>query len=103
MCRRWCRTGRVIEGNLESIAELMFVTHIRVIVFLAIGGLVTLDRFAFARSSRIGFVVVVLLVVKLVYLLSVTVESFAIAREVRGTRKHKETTANINLSKRVLY
>ena len=54
-CRRRCRTGRVIASRLESIAELVSMTLIRVVVFLAIGALVTLVRFGFPRSSRIGF------------------------------------------------
>ena len=54
-CRRWCRSGRVIAGGLESIAELMCVTLLSVVVFLAIGALVTLVRFGFPRSSRVVF------------------------------------------------
>ena len=34
--------------------------------------------------------------------MTASVKSFAIRGEVRGTRKLKETTANINISKRVL-
>ena len=80
----------------------MSVTLIRVVVFLAIGALVTLGRFGFSRSSRVGFLVVLLLVVELVDLMRASVESFTIGGEVRGTRKLKQTTANINISKRIL-
>ena len=54
-CRRRCRSGRVIAGRLKSIAELVSMTLIGVVVFLAIGVLVTLGRFGFPRSSRVGF------------------------------------------------
>ena len=52
-CRSRCRTGRVIAGGLESIAELVCVTLIRVGMFRAIGALVTLVRFGFPRSRRV--------------------------------------------------
>ena len=80
----------------------MSVTLIWVVVFLVIGALVTLGRFGFPRSSRVRFLVVLFLVVELVDLMRMSVKSFAIRGEVRGTRKLKETTANINISKRVL-
>ena len=89
-------------GGLESIAELVSVTLIRVVVFLAIVVLVTLGRFGFPRSCRVGFLVVLFLVVELVDLMRASVKSFAIGGEVRGTRKLKKTTANIKISKRVL-
>ena len=54
VCSRRCRAGRVITGGLESIAERVCVTLLRAVVFLAIGGLVTLGRFGFPRSSRVG-------------------------------------------------
>ena len=101
-CRRRCRTGRVIAGRLKSTAELMCVTRIRVVVLLAIGTLVILVRFGFPESSRVGFVEVLLLDVELVDLMRASVKSFAIRAEVRGTRQLKQTTANINISKRLL-
>ena len=67
----------------------MSVTLIRVVVFLAIGALVTLGRFGFPRSSRVGFLRVLLLVVELVDLMRASVKSFAISGEVSGTRKLK--------------
>ena len=85
-----------------SIAELMCVTLIRVVVCLAIGLLVSLRRFGFPRSSRVGFLPVLLLLVGLVDLMTAIVESFAMRGEVRVTRKLQETTANINISQRVL-
>ena len=78
------------------------MTLIRVVVFLTIGALVTLGRFGFPRSSRVGFLGVLLLVGELVDHMRASVKSFAIRAEVRGTRKLKETTANINISKRIL-
>ena len=80
----------------------MSVTIIRVVVFLAIVALVTLGRFGFPRSSRVGFLGVLFLVVELDDLMRANVKSFAIGGEVRGTREHKETTANIDISKRIL-
>ena len=80
----------------------MSVTLIRVVVFLAIGALVTLGRFGFPRSSRVGFLGILLLIGELVDLMRASVKSFAIRGEVRGTRKLKETTADINISKTVL-
>ena len=56
-------------------------------MFLAIGGLVTLGKIGFPRSSSIGFLVVLTLVVELVELMRVRVKSVAIRVEVRGTRK----------------
>ena len=53
--RRRCRAGRVITGRLQSIAALMCVTTMRVVVCLAIGALVTLERFGFHRCSRVEF------------------------------------------------
>ena len=64
-----CRTSAGLTGALESIAELMCVTLIWVLIFLAIGELVTLDRFGFHRSSRVGFLRVLILVVELVDLM----------------------------------
>ena len=78
------------------------MTLIRVVVFLAIGALVTLGRFGFPRSSRVGFLGVRLLIGELVDLMRASVKSFAIRGEVRGTRKLKKTTADINISKRIL-
>ena len=100
-CRRRCRTGRVIVGRLESMAELMCVTLMGVVMFLAIGGLVTLVRISFPRSSSVGFLVVLPLVVELDDLMRASVKSVAIRGEVRGTRKLNQTTANINISKTV--
>ena len=97
--RTRCTAGRVIAGRLESIAELVSVTLIRVVVFLAIGALVTIGRFGFPSSCRVGFLGVLLLVGELVDLMRASVKSFTIGGEVRGTRKLKETTANINISK----
>ena len=88
--------------RLESIAELMCVTLISVVVFFAIRARVTLVRFGFSRSSRVGFLGGLLLVVELIDLMRASIESFAIRGEVRGTRKLKQTTANINSSKRIL-
>ena len=101
-CRRRCRTGRVIAGRLESIAEGMCVTRIRVVVLLTIGALVTLGRFGFPTSNRVGFPCILLLVVELVDLMRASVESFTIRAKVSGTRKLHETTGNINISNRVL-
>ena len=89
-------------GRLESIAELVSVTLIRVVVFLAIGAMVTLGRFGFPRLSRVRFLGVLLLIGELIDFMRASVKSFAIRGEVRGTRKHKKTTAHINISKRVL-
>ena len=89
-------------GGLESIAELVCVTLTWVVVFLAIGALVTLERFGFPKSSRVGFLGVLLLVVELVDFMRVSGKSFAIRGEVRRTRKLKKRTAKINISKRVL-
>ena len=80
----------------------MSVTLIWVVVFVAIGALVALGRFGFPRSSRVGFLRVLLLIVELVDLMRARVKSFAIGGEVRGTTKLKETTANINISERIL-
>ena len=101
-CRRSCRTDRVIAGGLESIAELVRVTLVLVVVFLAIGVVLTLVRFGFPRLSWIGFLIVPLLVVELVDFMIASIKSFAIIGDVRATRKLKQTTANINISKRVL-
>ena len=100
--RRSCRAGRLIAGGLESIAALVCVTLIRVVVFLAIGVQVTLEWFGFPRSSRVGFLGVLLLVGELVDHMRASVKSFSIKGGVRGTRKLKETTSYINISKRVL-
>ena len=78
------------------------MTLIRVVLFLAIGALVTLVRFGFPRSSWIGFLGVRLLVVELIDLMRASVKSFAIRGGVKATRELKETTAKINISKRVL-
>ena len=56
----------------------------------------------FPRSSRVGFLSVLLLIAELVDLMRASVESLAIGGEVRGTRKLRKTTANLNISKRVL-
>ena len=100
-CRRRCRTGRVIAGGLESIAELVSMTHIWVVVFLAIAALFTILRVGIPRSSRVGFLRVLLLIMELVDLLKASVRSFAIRGQAIGTRKFRETTANITISKRV--
>ena len=71
-------------------------------MFLAIGALVTLGRFGFPRSSRVGFLGVLLLVLELLDLMRASVKRFVISGEVRRTRELKKTTANINISKRVL-
>ena len=65
----------------------MSVTLISVVVILAIGGLVTLVRLGFTRTSRVRFLVVLLLIVELVDLMRASVQSFAIREEVRETRK----------------
>lgn len=100
--RRRYRTNRVIVGGLESIAELVCVTLIRVVMLVVIRALVTLSRFDFPRWSRIGFLAVLFLVVERVAIMRATVEIFAIRVEVRGTRKHKKTTTNINIRNRIL-
>ena len=46
----------------------MCVTLMRGVVFLAIGALLTLAKLAFPRSSRVGFLGILLLVVELVTL-----------------------------------
>ena len=65
-CRRWCRTAQSIVGRLPSIAELMGVSRMRVVMFLANLALVTLVRFRFLRLSCVEFVSVHLLVVEVV-------------------------------------
>ena len=100
--RSSCRTSAVLAGRLESIAELVCVTLIRGVVCLAIGGLVILVRFGFPRLSRVGFLVVVFLVVELVDLMRASVKSFALTRELKVTKKLKETTAHIHISTRIL-
>ena len=80
----------------------MSVTLIGVVVFLAIGALFTLVRFGFPWSSRVGFLGVLLFIIELVDFVRASVKSFAISGEVRRTRKLKKTTANINISKRML-
>ena len=54
-CRRRCRTSRVIASGLESIADLVGMTLIGVVVIVAMAALVTLWRFGFLMSSRVGF------------------------------------------------
>ena len=61
-CRRRCRTVIVIAGGLALIAELVCVSLIGVVVFLAIGALVTLGRFDFPTSSRVVFLRVFLVI-----------------------------------------
>ena len=100
-CRRRCRTSKVIAGRLELIAELMSMTLLRVIGFLAIGALVTLACFGFPSSSRVGFLSFLLLVVELVDLLRARIKRLPIRGEVRGTRKLRKMPANIDISKRV--
>ena len=80
----------------------MSVTLIVVVVFLAIGALVTLGRFGFPRSSRVGFHGVLLLMGEFLELMRASIKILAIRGEVCGTRKLKKTTVNINISKRVL-
>ena len=101
-CRRRCRTSRVIAGGLQLITELVYVTLMRMVMFVVIRALLTLGRFCFPRSSRVGFLGVLFLVVGLVDLMRAIVKSFAIREEVRVTRKLKKKTANINISKRIL-
>ena len=84
-CRRRCRSGRVIAGRLESIAELMCMTLLRVVVCLAIAALVTLVRFGFPRSISVWFHGVLRLVSKLVDLTRARVKSYAIRGDVCGT------------------
>ena len=67
----------------------MYVTRIYIVVFLAIGALVTLVRFGFLRSSRVGFLEVLLLIVEIGDLMRASVESFAVRGEGQGTRKLK--------------
>ena len=81
-CRRRCRTGRVIASGLESIAELVSVTLIRVVVFLAIGALVTLGRFGFPRTSGVGSLGDPLVIVAFVDFMRASVESLAIRGKV---------------------
>ena len=88
-CRRRRRTSRGITSGLASIAELVSVTLMRVVVFLAIGSLVTLGRFGFARTSGVGFLAVLLLICAFVDLMRASVESLAIRGEVTATRKLK--------------
>ena len=88
-CRRRCRAGRVIKSRLGSIAERVSVTLIRVVVFLAIGALVTLVRFGCRRTSAVGFLGVLLLISGFVDFMRASVESLAIRGEVSGTRKVK--------------
>ena len=101
-CSCRCRTSVGLTGGRESIAELMCVTLIWVLGFLAIAELVTLDRFGFHRWSRVGFLRVLILVVELVDLMRASVKGFAIRAEVRETRPIMKTTANINISERIL-
>ena len=75
--------------------------HHPLTVFLAIVALVTLGRFGFPRLSRVRFRGVLFLVVELVDLMLMSVKSLSIRGEVGGTRKLKQTTANIIISKRV--
>ena len=49
---------------------------------LVIGALVTLERFGFPRSIRVGFVTLLVLIVGFVDLMRGCVESFATRREV---------------------
>ena len=100
--RRRCSIRGSFAGGLESIAELICMTLISVIMFRAIGALVTLLRFGFLRSRRVGLLGVLLLVVGFVDLMGVSGKSVAIRGEVSRTRMLKKTTANINISKRVL-
>ena len=58
-------------------------------MFLAIGALVTLGRFGFARSSRVAFLGVLLIIGGFVDLMQARVESLAIRGEVSRTRKLK--------------
>ena len=102
-CKRQCRSDRVIACRLQSIPELICVTIIRVDVLLAIGARVTLGRFGFPKSSRVGFLAVLLHIVELVDHIRVSIKSFKMWREVSGTRELKEMSANINISTRILW
>ena len=64
-------------------AEFMCMTLLEVVMYLAIGALVTLGRSGFYRPSRARLLVVLLLVVKLVDFVSASVKSFAIRGEFR--------------------
>ena len=97
--RSRCTTVSAIAGRLESIAELMCVILMRVIVFSAIGALVTIRRFRFPCSSRIRYLTVLVFVVKLTYIMRARVKSFAIVAELKGTRNLKKITDNINIGK----
>ena len=70
-------------------------------MLLAIVALVTLVRFGFPRSSGVGFIVVLRLVVELVDLMRESVKSLPIRVEVRWTSKLEKTPANINISQMI--
>ena len=71
-------------------------------MFLAIGAQVTLRRLSFPSPSRVRFLRVLLHVVKLVNHIRESVKRFAIGGEISGTGKLKQTTGNIDISKRAL-
>ena len=54
-CRSRYRTGRAIAGSLVLITELMCVTHMTVVMFLAIRALVIFASFGFPRASSVWF------------------------------------------------
>lgn len=99
--RRW-RAASLIAGGLESLAPLMCVTPIRVVMFHAIEGRVSIVRVADPRLSRVGYLQVLVLGVELVDLMRVSGESLDISVEVCGTRKLEQTTANIHIRVRIL-
>ena len=101
-CSRRCSTGRVIAGGHESIAALMYVTLIGVLMFWAMGALVTLSRFGISRLNRIRFLRVVFLIVELVELMRARVASFTIGREFKRDRNRENTVPDIDIRKRVL-
>ena len=68
---------------------------------VGIGALITLRRIGFARSSRLGFYRVLLLVIEHIDLMRESVESFAISGEVRGISMLQKKSANINITERV--
>lgn len=100
--RRRYRTRGFIRCGLWSIPEFVSMPCKRMMMFLARVALVTLASFSCARSSRVGFLAVLLLVVGFIDLMTASVERFAIGGEVCRTRKFKQTSVNINKIQRVL-
>ena len=89
----------MISCALELYVELMYVTLIRLVMFLGIGVLVNCGTFSRHRSSRVMFLEVLLLVGELVDLRRGSIKSFPIRGEVSSTRRLYQRTANINISK----